>query len=40
MVVRLDLERDGSPVAEVEDARVLAGALEHALTGRRQPLQE
>ena len=40
MVVRLDLERDSCPVAEVEDARVLARPLEHALAGRRQPLQE
>ena len=28
VVVRLDLERDGDAVAEVEDARVLARALQ------------
>ena len=36
----LDLERDGEPVAEVEDAGVLARPLEHACPGRRKPLQE
>jgi hypothetical protein len=40
MVVRLDLECDRDPVAEIEDARVLAGALEDALAGRRQPAQQ
>jgi len=40
MVVRLDLERDREPVAEDEHARVLAGTLEDALAGRRQPLEE
>ena len=40
VVVRLALERDGEAVAEVEDARVLAGALEDALARRGQPLQE
>ena len=40
VVVRLDLERDRGAVAEVEHARVLAGPLQHALAGRRQPLQE
>jgi hypothetical protein len=40
MVVRLDLERDREPLAEVEDACVLAGPLEDALAGRRQPSQE
>jgi hypothetical protein len=40
VVVRLDLERDGRPVAEVEDARVLARPLQDALAGRRKPLQE
>ena len=33
MVVALDLERDRLAVAEVEDAGVLAGPLEHALAG-------
>ena len=33
MVVRLDLERDRGAVAEVEDSRVLARALEDALAG-------
>jgi drug/metabolite transporter (DMT)-like permease len=40
MVVRLDLERDRSAVAEVEDSRVLARPLEDALAGRRQPPEE
>src|SRR5512133_1780198 len=40
MVVALDLERDGLSVAEIEHARVLPGALEHALALRRKPLQE
>jgi hypothetical protein len=40
VVVRLDLERDGGSVTEIEDAGVLAGALEDALAGRRQPLEE
>jgi hypothetical protein len=38
--VRLHLEGDRGPVAEVEDARVLAGSLENALAGRRKPLEE
>jgi len=36
MVVRLDLERDREPVAEVEHTCVLAGALQNALAGRGQ----
>ena len=36
----LDLEGDGHPFAEVDHAGVLAGALEHALTGGRQALQQ
>ncbi len=40
VVVRLDLERDRHPVPEVEHAGVLAWALQHALAGRREPLQE
>ena len=40
MVVRLDLERDRGAVAEVEDSRVLARALEDALAGRRKAPQE
>jgi hypothetical protein len=40
VVVRLDLERDRRPVADVEDSRVLAGSLQDALAGRRQPLEE
>ena len=40
VVVRLDLERDREALAEVEDAGVLAGPLEHALAGRRQPAQQ
>jgi hypothetical protein len=39
MVVRLDLERDRRAVAEVEDAGVLARALQDALARRRQPPQ-
>ena len=40
VVVALHLEGDREPVAEVEDARVLARPLEHALALARQPLQE
>ena len=40
VVVALDLERNGEPVSEVEDARVLARPLQHALPLARQPLQE
>jgi hypothetical protein len=40
VVVRLDLERDCSAVAEVEDARVLARPLQDALAGGGQPLQQ
>jgi len=40
VVVRLDLERDGDALAEVEDAGVLARALQDALALRRQPSQE
>jgi hypothetical protein len=40
VVVGLDLEGDRDALAEVEHARVLAGALEHAFALRRQPLQE
>jgi hypothetical protein len=36
MVVRLDLEGDGDPVAEVDDAGVLAGALQHSFALRRE----
>ncbi len=36
----LDLEGDGKPVAEVEHAGVLAGALEDALALRRQALEQ
>ena len=35
VVVRLDLERDRDPVAEVDHAGVLAGALQHALAASR-----
>jgi len=38
--VRLHLEGDSRPLAEVEDSRILAGALEDALAGRGKPLQE
>ena len=40
VVVALDLERDREAVSEVEHAGVLAGSLEHARAGRREPLQE
>jgi hypothetical protein len=41
MIVALDLERDRFAVAEVDDARVLAGALEDARRfGREAPQEE
>jgi hypothetical protein len=40
VVVALDLERDGEPLTEVEDARVLPRPLEHARAVARQPSQE
>ncbi len=40
VVVALDLERDGEPVAEVEHARVLARPLQDAATRARQPREE
>jgi hypothetical protein len=40
MVVRLDLERDGRAVPEVEDPGVLARPLENPLARRGQPLEE
>jgi hypothetical protein len=40
VIVRLDLEGDGEALAEVEDAGVLAGALEDALPLRGQPPEE
>ena len=40
VIVALDLERDGEAVAEVEHARVLTRALEHARALARQPPQE
>ena len=40
VVVRLDLERDGESVADGNDARVLAGALEHVRRLRRQRLED
>ena len=40
VVVALDLEGDREPVAEIEDARVLARALQDARTRRRQPLEQ
>ena len=40
VVVALGLEGDGEPVAEVEHAGVLAGALEDARAAARQPLQQ
>jgi hypothetical protein len=40
VVVALDLEGDRFTVAEVDDARVLAGALEHARRLGREALQK
>jgi hypothetical protein len=40
MVVALDLEGDRLAVAEVDDARVLAGPLEHARRLGRKALQQ
>ena len=40
MVVALDLEGDGLALAEVDDARVLAGPLEDARRVGREALQE
>ena len=40
VVVALDLEGDGETLAEVDHAGVLARALEHALAGGRQALQQ
>ena len=40
VVVRLDLERHREAVSEVDDARVLARALQHALARRGQPPQQ
>jgi hypothetical protein len=40
VVVALDLEGDGQPLAEVEHAGVLAGALNDPRTARREPLEE
>src|SRR4051812_38887196 len=39
MVVRLDLEHRGEPVADVDGAGVLARPLQHAFAGGRQRLQ-
>jgi hypothetical protein len=40
VVVALDLEGDGLALAEVDDARVLAGPLEDARPARRKAAQE
>jgi hypothetical protein len=40
VVVRLDLERDRLALAEVDHAGVLAGPLQDALAGGREPLQQ
>jgi hypothetical protein len=40
VVVRLDLERDRKPVAQVDDARVLTGALEDSLAGGGKAAEE
>jgi hypothetical protein len=40
MVVRLDLERDGLALAEVDDARILARPLQDTFAYGRQPPQQ
>jgi hypothetical protein len=41
VIVALDLERDGDPVARVDDAGVLSGPLENSRAlGRETPQQE
>jgi hypothetical protein len=40
VIVALHLERDREPVAEIEDAGVLAGPLQDALAPARQPPEE
>jgi len=40
VVVRLDLERDGEPVADIDDTGVRARALEDSRAAARQPLQQ
>jgi hypothetical protein len=40
MVVALDLERDGEPLADVDDAGVFAGSLQDPLARGGQPLEE
>jgi len=40
VVVALDLERDRLALSEVDDARVLAGSLEHARRVGREALQK
>jgi hypothetical protein len=40
VVVALHLERDSFALAEIDDACVLAGSLQDALAGRRQPAQQ
>ena len=40
VVVRFGLERDRDALAEVDHPGVLSRPLQHALAGRRQPLQE
>ena len=39
MIVRLDFESAGPAVADIDDAGILAGPLQHALAARGQPLQ-
>ena len=40
VVVRLDLEGDGFPLAEVDDARILTGALQNAFPLGGKPLEQ
>src|SRR5205085_9798998 len=40
VVVRLDLEGDGFPLAEVDDARILTGALQNAFPVGGKPLEQ
>ncbi len=39
MIVRLDLEGAGPAIADIDDAGILARALQHQLAARGQPLQ-
>src|SRR5258708_37621037 len=40
MIVALDFHHNGKPIADVDDARVLAGTLDDAFPGRREVTEE